>query len=520
MGITLIGLPGAGKTTTGRLLAGRLGVGFTDTDALIEARAGRSISEIFANAGEAGFRALEEAAVMAALAAGGVVSLGGGAVLNPVVRRHLAGHDVVWLDVPVERLADRIGTDQARPLLAGDVVAALRHLAEARRGIYEAVATIRVDASAEPESVVAAVVEALGGPAPTVVRVATASPYDVVIGRGVAGRAAALLDGANRTAVLYPAVLAGLAARLAAGMPGPVLIEVPDGEAAKTPAVLADCWSRLAGAGLTRSDMVVGLGGGSVTDLAGFVAASYLRGIGYVNIPTTVLGMADAAVGGKTGINLPEGKNLAGAFWEPRGVFSDLALLDSLPAPEVRSGLAEIVKCGFIADPVILDTVATAPERVQDIHSAEFRDVLTRAVCVKAAVVEADLREQGAAGGIGRESLNYGHTLGHAIEKLEGFTWAHGDADAVGMVFAAEVARRLGRIGDAEVARHRAILSGLGLPVRYSGADWADVRATMSLDKKARGSHLRMVLLEAGGAVGIVADPDEAVLARAFEAIG
>jgi 3-dehydroquinate synthase len=263
------------------------------------------------------------------------------------------------------------------------------------------------------------------------------------------------------------------------------------------------------------------LGGGATTDLAGFVAATYLRGIRLVNLPTTVLGMADAAVGGKTGINLAQGKNLVGAFHEPVGVLCDLDWLATLPADQVQSGLGEIVKCGFIADPAILQVVEHDPDQVRDVTSAGFLDVLTRAIRVKAEVVSGDLRETGAGSGVGREALNYGHTLGHAIEQLEGYTWAHGCADAVGMTFAAEVARGLGMIDDDLVARHRSVLRALGLPVSYDGAPWERVRAVMSLDKKARGTHLRLVLLErAAGLLRVVRDPDEAVLAAGFQAIG
>jgi len=270
---------------------------------------------------------------------------------------------------------------------------------------------------------------------------------------------------------------------------------------------------------VTRSDAVIGLGGGATTDLAGFLAATMLRGISYLSIPTTVLGMADAAVGGKTGINLPEGKNLVGAFYEPRGVLCDLDLLDTLPDKEIRSGLGEILKAGFIADPHILDLAEQDPSKLLDTGSDEFADALTRAIGIKAEVVSADLRENSTTG-VGREALNYGHTLGHAIEKAEGYTWPHGYAVSVGMVFAAEVACRLGLIGPDVVARHRTVLESVGLPVSYAGAPWETIRATMSVDKKARGSHLRLVLLDGIGRVRVVKDVDEEILRRSFMAVG
>jgi len=294
---------------------------------------------------------------------------------------------------------------------------------------------------------------------------------------------------------------------------------VADGEESKTAAELERCWRTLAQAGLTRSDAVIGLGGGTTTDLAGFVAATYLRGVAFVNLPTTVLGMTDAAVGGKTGINLAEGKNLVGAFYEPRAVVCDLDLLAGLPAEQVRSGLAEIVKHGFIADPVILQVAEADPAAVADTTSAAFLDSLARAIQIKADVVAHDFREQGATGA-GRAALNYGHTLGHAIEQVEGFTWPHGYAVSVGMVFAAEVARRLDLLGQPEVDRHRTLLTALGLPVSYAGAPWERIRTSMSRDKKARGSHLRLVLLTGIGQVTLVADPPEALLQDAYAAIG
>ncbi|MBI4898918.1 MAG: 3-dehydroquinate synthase [Actinobacteria bacterium] len=352
------------------------------------------------------------------------------------------------------------------------------------------------------------------------IHVSAERPYDVTVSRGCLAQLTGLVRG-RRTAVVHAASLTALATSVAASLgEDTVLLDVPDGERAKTPETLADCWNRLAAAGFTRSDVVVGLGGGSTTDLAGFVAASWLRGVRYISVPTTVLAMVDAAVGGKTGINLSAGKNLVGAFYEPSAVLCDLELLASLPREEVSSGLAEVVKAGFIADARITDIVSADPAAATDVTSEAHAELIRLSIQMKADVVSVDLRERTGEGeDIGRESLNYGHTLGHAIEKYEHFGLRHGEAVSVGMVYVAEVALRLGLLDEAAVALHREQLTAVGLPTTYSRASWADLRATMSLDKKARGATLRLVLLDGLRHPVIVEGPDEDVLADAYAAI-
>src|SRR5699024_6135116 len=239
---------------------------------------------------------------------------------------------------------------------------------------------------------------------------------------------------------------------------------VPDAEAAKTVEVAADLWGRMGRAGFTRSDAVVTVGGGSVTDLGGWAAAAWLRGVAVVHVPTTVLGMVDAAVGGKTGVNTVEGKNLVGAFHPPAGVLCDLEHLTSLPPADLSAGLAEVVKGGFIADPRILEVIESDAGGVQDPASAALREVIERKIAVKARVVAADLRESGL-----REILNYGHTLGHAIEHHGGYRMRHGEAVSIGMVYAAELAHRSGRIEVDLLDRHRYVLGLLGRPTSYTG---------------------------------------------------
>ncbi|HEY8534424.1 MAG TPA: 3-dehydroquinate synthase [Micromonospora sp.] len=343
-------------------------------------------------------------------------------------------------------------------------------------------------------------------------------PYDVLVGRCLHDALPPLLDGAERVAVLHTPPLRDQAyvivERLRAAGRQVVPIDVPDAEAGKTVAVAAECWERLGAAGFTRSDAVVGVGGGALTDLAGFVAACWLRGVRWVPVATSLLGMVDAAVGGKTGINTATGKNLVGAFHPPVGVLCDLSMLDTLPAAELIPGLAEVVKCGFIADPEILDMIEADPAAASQPDKPVLRHLIERAIRVKARVVSADLRESGL-----REILNYGHTLGHAIEKVEGYRWRHGNAISVGMVFAAALAHRLGRLDAASVARHRRILSALGLPTAYRADAWPELLSTMRIDKKSRGSRLRFVVLDGLGKPSIVENPEESLLRAAYEEV-
>jgi 3-dehydroquinate synthase len=350
------------------------------------------------------------------------------------------------------------------------------------------------------------------------VRVGGADPYDVVIGTGVLAELPAMVgDRARTVAVVHAEGLPEIARPVCGALEeagyAVRALPVPDGEAAKEVGVLAGLWSAFAQAGMTRTDAVVGVGGGATTDLAGFAAASWLRGVRSVLVPTTLLGMVDAAVGGKTGINVPEGKNLVGAFHPPAGVLCDLATLVTMPHEDYISGLAEVIKAGFIADPKILDLVEADPEGAASPTGPHTRELVERAVRVKADVVSADLKESGL-----REILNYGHTLAHAIEKAEDYKFRHGHAVAIGMVYAAELARLAGRLPADVVRRHRDVLSSVGLPVSYA-ADWAGLRATMTIDKKSRGATLRFVVLDGLAEPGRLEGPDEALLAAAYEEV-
>ena len=353
---------------------------------------------------------------------------------------------------------------------------------------------------------------------PVTVHVATPSAYDVVIGHGLTDVVLAAVGDATGVALVHPGALAQRAADLAAAVRAagtPVhTIAVPDAEDAKTVATLQGCWSEFAVAGLDRSGVVLGLGGGTVTDLAGFAAATYMRGVRLVQLPTTVLGMVDAAVGGKTGINTAAGKNMVGAFYEPSAVIADLDALTTLPPAEIAAGLAEVTKCGFIADPEILGLIEADPEAARTASSPILAELIRRGVQVKATVVAADLKESAL-----REILNYGHTLGHAIEKREHYRWRHGHAVAVGMVFAAELARAAGRLDDLTADRHRAVLERLGLPTAYRADALDELIGYMRSDKKAHAGQLRFVTLDALARPGRLVEPARGLLAAAYAAM-
>lgn len=343
-------------------------------------------------------------------------------------------------------------------------------------------------------------------------------PYEVVVGRHLLDELGPLLSGAKRVAVLHPRALAASGTAVvddlkAQGFDAHAL-ELPDGEDAKTLRVAEFCYGVLGQVGFTRNDAVVGLGGGAVTDLAGFVAATWLRGVKVVHLPTTLLGMVDAAVGGKTGINTDAGKNLVGAFHPPAGVLCDLAALETLPPHDYVGGLAEVVKAGFIADPAILDLVESDPDGAKRHDGPLTLELIERSIRVKADVVSRDLREAGP-----REALNYGHTLGHAIERVERYSWRHGAAVSVGLVFAAELGRLAGRLDDATAARHGSVLASLGLPVTYRGDAWPRLLDAMRVDKKARGDNLRFVVLDGLARPAILEAPDPQLLVAAYSAV-
>ncbi|MCS0498188.1 3-dehydroquinate synthase [Protaetiibacter mangrovi] len=342
--------------------------------------------------------------------------------------------------------------------------------------------------------------------------------YEVLVGRGILDAVADRLPPrAEKVLIVHAPPLAERAERLREQLSERyqvLLAEIPDAEGAKRVEVAAFCWQILGQTDFTRSDAIIGLGGGATTDLAGFVAATWLRGVAVVQIPTTVLGMVDAAVGGKTGINTAEGKNLVGAFWAPRAVVCDLELLEGLSRNEILAGYAEVVKAGFIAEPGILELVEADAQRATDPTTPEFRRAVELAIAMKARVVGEDFTEQGL-----REILNYGHTLGHAIEHAERYQWRHGAAIAIGMMFAAELSRLTRHLSDDAVDRHRRILDSLDLPTSYPAGRWPTLLASMRRDKKARGALMRFIVLDDIARPTVLQGPDESLLFSAYQEI-
>lgn len=352
----------------------------------------------------------------------------------------------------------------------------------------------------------------------TRIEVGAERDYPVLVGRNLLDQIPQFLAGAKKVLVVHPVGLAVSAEALRdflldAGFEV-LLAGVPDNEEAKRIEVAAFCWGILGKSEFSRTDMVIGFGGGTITDLAGFVAATWLRGVGIVQVPTTLLAMVDAAVGGKTGVNTSEGKNLVGVFHSPVAVVCDLETLETLPKMEVLAGFAEVVKCGFISDTGILDLIESDFDLAVDPKTERFEDLVVRSIRVKATVVSEDFRESGL-----REILNYGHTLGHAIELAERYKWRHGAAISIGMIFVAELAHLNGRLSIEAVSRHRSILERLGLPTNYPADKWPQLLANMQIDKKARGGNLRFVVLDDVGKPTIMHAPTEEILFAAYQEI-
>ena len=530
----LIGMPGAGKTRVGGEVAQMLGVRFTDSDEVIEQRAGMRITEYFSEYGEPKFRELESQVIADLLhTAGGIVSLGGGAPMTESVRRNLQtyisqGGKVVYLQADPQEAMERARRGGNRPMLAGDPDARWRALYEVRDPVFSAVANVHVHTRVSSPQHAARKVMDMVMEHDVHVTGASITPYDVRIGVGTSNHLAEVLgDRPVRIALIHTAPVqrhsdrARALLRQAGYEVSDVLI--PDAEAGKTIEVANGIWQRLGNEGFTRSDAVVGLGGGAATDLAGFVAATWMRGIRYVNCPTSLLAMVDASTGGKTGINTPQGKNLVGSFYTPAGVLADMRALETLPNDIFIEGLGEVAKSGFIRDPEILSILENHAQQLREFNGSTFlgspledvvAELIERTVKVKAYHVSNDLREAGL-----REFLNYGHTLGHAIEQIEHFKWRHGNAVAVGCVFAAELSSILGYIDQDLVDYHRQLLGSLGLPISWSGGDWDSVLALMHRDKKARGNTLRFVVLEGVGHPIHLDDPPIEAVHEAFERI-
>ena len=431
--------------------------------------------------------------------------------------------EVATLTVPTDGLSPQQVAALILVALGVQTAQAVSVLAPMAEGQSDS-ATVPDGGDASPRRVRPAATTEVGSGARRV-RVAGERPYDVLIGHGILAELPRIVQetpgaGGGGVTIIHAKALADRARAAEAALTNEGLrvlsIEVPNGEAAKKARVLEYLWDRLGSFRLGRDGLVVGLGGGATTDLAGLAAATWLRGVPVVQVPTTLLAMVDAAVGGKTGIDTPAGKNLVGAFHPPAAVIADLETLSTLPAAELRAGLGEVIKCGLIADSVILDRVLADPADCLTWDSPVLADLVARSIAVKAAVVGEDLTEAGL-----REVLNYGHTYAHAIEKVTRYSWRHGEAVAVGCVFAAEIAHRNGNLSRDALALHRQSFEAVGLPTRFPEGEgrWEELKEAMMSDKKVRSGRLRLVLLDDIARPVRVQAPAESVLLSAHEAV-
>jgi shikimate kinase / 3-dehydroquinate synthase len=521
--ITLTGFMGSGKSTVGWLLAARLNRPFVDMDQQLEAHFGKSIAEVFATQGEEYFRSAEsQLCQQLAGQRGLVIATGGGALVNLQNRQALAeSGPVLCLTAGVDTILARLEAAEDRPLLKSEAMDRRQRIEELllrRRSAYASIPLQVATDGASPEQIVDRVVEALAAhaEAPGMQRITVPSPegaYHICIGAGLLEACGALLASRGitrgRAAIVSNPQIAEIhtetiAESLRRHGYDPVTCTVPEGEQHKTLASISSLYEQFLAAGLDRRSPVIGLGGGVIGDMAGFAAATYLRGLPFVQIPTSLLAMVDSSVGGKTGVDLPQGKNLVGAFKQPAVVIIDPDVLSTLPGAEFRAGMAEVVKHGIIG----------APELFQQLEGAgpiNLGQLVRDAVQVKVDVVIEDPYEQGR-----RAILNLGHTFGHAIEQVSEFSIRHGEGVALGLVGAAEMSAAIGQCDAALVTRIRALLERLGLPTSIRGYDAGAIRAAMGQDKKRQGSKLRFIIPRALGDVTIIDNPGEEIVQAAL----
>jgi len=523
--IILTGFMATGKTSVGRNLAARLNRPFVDMDDELVAHFGKPIREVFAQDGEAVFRTAE-AALCAQLAqrSGLIISTGGGALVNPKNRELFAQTGtILCLRATPEEILRRVADTGERPLLntaKAEQETRVRTLLNERRAAYGAIVHQVDTTGLATAQVVERVLETLAGAAEVadMTRIPVRAPegsYHICIGEGLLAKAGVLLR--NRGLRQGPAAIVTnpliaphhgetLAASLREAGYTPTLCTVPEGEQHKTLASIASLYDQFLAAGLDRKSPVISLGGGVIGDMAGFAAASYLRGVPFVQIPTSLLSMVDASVGGKTGVDLPQGKNLVGAFKHPHLVIIDTGVMATLPAAEFRSGLAEVIKHGIIGAPELF-------RQFEEEGPTNLVHLVSDAVRVKVAIVEEDPYEEGR-----RALLNLGHTFGHAIELVSNFTVRHGEGVALGMVAATEMAAALEYCDPALVGRVRQVLDRVGLPVQLPGYEAKAIMAAMGHDKKRVGKTIRFIVPQGLGDVTIIDNPGwehvEAALAK------
>ncbi|MEZ4770918.1 MAG: 3-dehydroquinate synthase [Caldilineales bacterium] len=510
--IVLTGFMGTGKTAVGKAVAERLGRIFIDMDEVIQRKTGKEISAIFAGDGEQAFRTMEAELCLELSQEHSLIIATGGGALVPVRNRELMSRSgvVICLTASPDDIARRLEFATDRPLLAtADRAQRITALMEQRAAAYGALPHHLSTSGLSVEEVAEAVIRLARRVDPQHSRTTVAhqtGSYDIYIGDGLLVEAGELMRRAGlhpglAAVVTNPDVRAAQAETLLRGLREagfePIIAEVPEGEAYKTLGTIAGLYDDFLTAGLDRRSPVVALGGGVVGDMAGFAAASYLRGVPFVQIPTSLLSMVDASVGGKTGVDLPQGKNLVGAFKQPALVVIDPETLRTLPAAEFRSGLAEVVKHGIIGDPDLFEALETG-------QIIGLPALIRRAVQVKVQVVQEDPFEQGR-----RAVLNLGHTFGHALETLSDFRLRHGEGVSIGLAAATRLAARLALCDPALVDRVEGVLQHLALPIRYPGATPEQVLRAMSTDKKRVGARLRFVLPRAVGDVDTFGDVDE-----------
>ncbi len=538
--IILIGLSGSGKSTVGRLLAQRLNKPLLDIDALIEKEYGERISTIFARQGEQYFRSLESRvlAQVTQETASAIIVTGGGIVVKPENRLLMAEQGIrVFLQVEPHVALQRLlaqyraeqsqeGIPELRPLLLGpDPLATLQGLLNARFPWYNEAELACSTQAKSAEQVAWEIItmltrsDTLSGSSPIVRRVHVGEGYDTIVDWGGIERLADYLKPLHlpsrlfliTDSNLYDLYASKIAQNLSAAGFEPAIYCVPAGETSKSQQQVNAIYDWLIEHHAERREALIALGGGVVGDLVGYVAATYLRGVPFVQVPTSLLAQVDAAIGGKTGINHPRGKNLIGAFYHPRLVLADPSTLLTLPARSRTEGWAEIVKYGIILDADLFTLLETHVDRLRDFAQPPIDllcQIIARSIDLKAMVIEGDEREQGR-----RAILNYGHTVGHALENASGYgEWLHGEAVSVGMVVAAALAHKAGMFATTDVARQNQLLAALGLPVVYHGSVQAQaILTTMQLDKKVVGKQVRWVMPTRIGEVIVTPLPDDVV---------
>ncbi|MFJ1467492.1 bifunctional shikimate kinase/3-dehydroquinate synthase AroKB [Massilia orientalis] len=532
--IFLVGLMGAGKTTIGRLLARRLDMTFIDSDHEIEARTGATIPWIFEIEGEASFRRREADVIRELTAQNGIVlATGGGAVLNPASRALLADRGtVIYLRASVSSILARTAHDKNRPLLqTADPRRKLEDLTAQREPLYREIADMVIDTGRpNVQSMVQTILDQLdadnaareqANAKTTMNEQACISlnvelgdrSYPIAIGRGLLDDTSLLnrhIGGSGKVAIVTnttvaPLYLDKVAGPLRAAGREVVPIILRDGEEFKNWESLNEVFDALLANKCDRKTTLVALGGGVIGDMTGFAAATYMRGVPFVQIPTTLLAQVDSSVGGKTGINHPLGKNMIGAFYQPRAVIADTATLDTLPDRELSAGLAEVIKHGAILDAPFFDWIEANIGKLVARDHAALAHAIARSCEIKADVVTRDERE----GGL-RAVLNFGHTFGHAIEAGLGYgAWLHGEAVGCGMVMAADLSRRLNLIDDAAVDRVRALVKAAGLPVIAPDLGVERWIELMEVDKKNEGGAIKFILLKPLGSPSITNAPRE-----------